>query len=669
MSIPTSILRSSVAVAVVLAAAALGSCTGTVGDGSAAARDRLQRGDTTGAIESLEHSNLAGYGDPAPFLMIGSLYRSRGTIDGRLRAQRHLERALQLYPRDPRVLMELGRTYYDQTFYPDAVRCIRAALALDPDLCDAHHLLGVYYYDKWKRMNEYLDDLDTARVELGLAVGCDSSDADAALRYAYSLYALGRADSAAAACEAALRRFPGRAEFHLLRGALAYDDERFDDAAVDFERGLDLLDDDTRAAYEDIEPFLPPVERSSYAASPPEERATYDRSYWVDADADPTTPRNERRLEHIYRVFLADLFYSCAHPRKRGWETERGETLIKFGWPDKLESSLGGSWKDGRFETWTYEDDSGGVMRFLFVDEFLNGNLRIPYRADLTLAALRDAPRVSDYELDAVPLPGTMDVVTFKNTEMSSDVCIALSVDADTMSARVDSTGDDVWNLRGVLFDDQWRRELAFGDTLSPSAAPTPRRTYEFVRLVTVPFDRYHVACTLDGGWAEARFRGEADAYRYAGDRLSASDILLERPGPSGPVVVREGRSLYPNTGRRYGPGELLRVYCEVYNLAVSRGASDYSVTFLIYEHPESPPPAWRRWGSRLAGIVGADRTPTISQTFRRSGAAHTEAEDVAVNIDALDTGRYELVVSIADSLSGESTETKTTFFKDSDAE
>lgn len=654
---------------VVLAAGASGSCTGAVDDGGAAARALLERGDTTGAIEFLEHSHLDRSRGPEPFLMIGTLYRSRGTIDGRLRAQRHLERALQLYPRDPRVLMELGRTYYDQTFYPDAERYIRAALALDPSLCDAHHLLGAYYYDKWKRMNDYLDDLDTARVELGLAVECDSSDADAAMRYAYSLYALGRSDSAAAACETALRRFPGRAEFRLLRGALAYDDERFDDAATDFERGLDLMDDETRAAYEDIERFLPVEERSVYAASSPEERATYDRSYWVDVDADPTTARNERRLEHIYRMFLADLFYSCAHPSRRGWETERGETLVKFGWPDKLESSLGGSWKDGRFETWTYEDDGGAVMRFLFVDEFLNGNLRIPYRADLTLAALRDSPRVSDYYPDAVPLPGTMDVVTFKNTEMSSDVCIALSVDADSMSTRADSAGGDVWNLRGVLFDDQWRREFIFGDTLSPSAASTRRRSCEFVRLVTVPFDRYHVACTLDGGWASARFRGEGDSYRYAGDRLTASDILLERPGPSPPVVVRRGRSLYPNAGRRYGPGERLRVYFEVYNLAVSRGASDYSVTFLIYEHPESPPPAWRRWGSRLAGIVGADRTPTISQTFRRSGATHTETEDIAVNIDALDAGRYELVVSIADSLSGESAETSTTFFKKSVAE
>jgi hypothetical protein len=210
---------------------------------------------------------------------------------------------------------------------------------------------------------------------------------------------------------------------------------------------------------------------------------------------------------------------------------------------------------------------------------------------------------------------------------------------------------------------------LVFADTLSPSVAPTPRRTCEFVRLVTVPFDRYHVACTLDGGWAAAQFRGEGDTYRYAGDRLSASDILLERPGPSAPVVVRKGRSLYPNTGRRYGPGERLHVYFEIYNLAVSRGASDYSVTFLIYEHPESPPPAWRRWGSRLAGIVGADRAPTISQTFLRSGATHSESEDVAVNIDALDVGRYELVVSIADSLSGESAETRTPFFKDSGAE
>jgi GWxTD domain-containing protein len=636
-------------------------------DPTAYALGLLQTGDTARAIERLETTDLSAH--PGMSVTLARLYRSRGTIVGRLQAQRVLERALQLHPGDPRLLSALGRTYFEQTFFPDAVRCFRAALERDPGLCQAYYYLALYHYENWKRVNHYVDDLDSARAYLERTLACDPENVDAALRHAFSLYALDRPDSAARACGRLLRLAPEWAEPWLLRGVLAYDDGRLDDARTDFDRGLALLDPPTRECYQDVACFLPVDDRDEYGRASAQQRDLYARGYWLDLDPDPTTEINERRLEHVYRMFLADLFYSCKRPHRRGWDTERGQALVKFGWPDAIETTLGSGSRDGWRESWLYWND-GESMEFLFVDEFLNGNLRIPYRADYMVSVLRYSPRETDVELDFTPVPGAMDVVAFKDSDMAGLLLVAMTIDADTVAAATDIDRAGRFLVRGSLFDTGWVREHTFSDTL-PAADISRRATgsghaYDVIRTVPIPFGDYQVACTFQdaAGTAAAVFRSRGDANRYAGDQLAVSDILLERDGTEGATTVRGGRTLRPKPGRRYADGEALCVYFEIYNLGVEGGSSDYMVAFSIYESPQSPTPVWRRWGGRLARFVGFDEPPTISQTFRRSGRGHRQSEEMAIDVDSLDEGPYEVVVTVSDLSSGQEAQSQATFFR-----
>jgi GWxTD domain-containing protein len=632
----------------------------------------LAAGDTSSAIRHIERVNLRRQGDPSMYVLLGRLYRETRTINGRLQSQKLLERALQSYPGDPDVLTELGKTYFAQTFYRDAVRCFQSALAVDPSRCEAHHYIGLYNYNNWKRVNEFTDNLLASRRHFAAAVECDSTDFESSYRLAYALYALKRKADAAKFSVAAARRFPDAPEFYMLRGALAYDAGEYKEAADYFREGLARMDDDLRKEYVDLFDLLTYQERFLYEDSHENKRDIVERSYWIDLDPDPTTAINERHLEHVYRMFVADIFFSYNPRGIRGWNTERGAAVVKFGWPWQVERTLGDSWDSGRIEKWYYIQ-RGMMRQFVFEDEYLSGNLRIPIYADSMVVVLRYDPRMSSYHTETVEIPGAMDVTAFKDDEFSSTLYVAARVDADSVDTVIDVGKIESFYFRGAFFDRDWKSDRRFADTLATSdvrSASDGNKTYYFlVRDVDLPFDSYHVACAFedDEGLTRALLKGHGDSYRFSEGRLIVSDVLYQDEARRDMCsFVRKGKRLYPNPGRVYAQGQRLVVYFELYGLQMSARSTDYDITYAIYEAPEPSSSTWRQLGRRIAGFVGAgdDRNPAISQTIHRQGVDYTGTEDMRVNIDTLTPGRYELIVTVADHVSGEWATSASFFFK-----
>jgi len=371
-------------------------------------------------------------------------------------------------------------------------------------------------------------------------------------------------------------------------------------------------------------------------------------------------------------MFIADLFFSCHRPPIRGWNTERGAAVVKFGWPWQVESTMGASWDSGRIETWYYLQ-RGRMRQFVFEDEYFSGNLRIPLRADSMVVVLRFDPRVSSFQTETVAIPGAMDIVAFKNDEFSCTVYISVMIDADKLDEVVDLGKVNHFNFRSAVFDGEWAADSRTADTLWTSDVPVARDgdgTYYFVlRELSLPFDSYHIACTFEDEFelARAMFKGTGDSFRFVDADLVVSDVFFEKD-PDRPEIsfARNGTSLSPNPGRAYRSGDRLSVYFEVYGLGVSRRTTDYDVTYVIYSAPEEKDSRWARLGRSVVGVVGfgGERDPAISQTIRRQGNQHTAAEQMTINIDALREGRYELVASVYDRTSGELAHSMGVFYK-----
>ena len=101
-------------------------------------RVRTQEGDTTGAIQVLDKALSLKPGLARANYFYARDLKEEGKYDD---AIAKLQSVLQQFPRDRVVRNELGRIYFLQKRYADAVKEFQATLEIDPEDLQAHYNL------------------------------------------------------------------------------------------------------------------------------------------------------------------------------------------------------------------------------------------------------------------------------------------------------------------------------------------------------------------------------------------------------------------------------------------------------------------------------------------------------------------------------------------------
>ncbi|MGQ7719824.1 GWxTD domain-containing protein [Melioribacter sp. OK-1-Me] len=99
-------------------------------------------------------------------------------------------------------------------------------------------------------------------------------------------------------------------------------------------------------------------------------RSHFIKFYWQVNDPLYLTDYNERLLEHYSRLTFANLFLS--NNQKKGWQTDRGEVILRYGEPlniMRIRPSMGEAGYEMKTDVWNYEE-----MNFGFTDMALNNN-------------------------------------------------------------------------------------------------------------------------------------------------------------------------------------------------------------------------------------------------------------------------------------------------------
>ncbi|MFT4604623.1 MAG: GWxTD domain-containing protein [Rhodothermales bacterium] len=225
--------------------------------------------------------------------------------------------------------------------------------------------------------------------------------------------------------------FPEDPELWTYLGLAHHRFGNLDASAKAFESSFEGMEAKTLNAFSDIEFLMPDDEKRRYREDP----SGYTARYWTSKDPRYLTPYNERKLEHYSRLTYADLLYGAGELGLRGWETERGAILVRYGVPKGdvviipkstsgvnrgAPSQLGTQSTDGSqagtrlalqvaqrgtdfslsdeantFNIWDYGD-----FKFVFEDPYRNGEFRMfsPSAADLSQGAV---PWVNDYTIKA----------------------------------------------------------------------------------------------------------------------------------------------------------------------------------------------------------------------------------------------------------------------------
>ena len=153
---------------------------------------------------------------------------------------------------------------------------------------------------------------------------------------------------------------PGAPDGWLMGGLIAQLSGDFSEAERLFSRGLSSLDASDARLYRTPLALMTPDEFNKRET----DSTTADATFWRERDPILLTPENERLNDHLARLVYTDLWYGSASVR--GWETERGAIVARYGVPTIDYTFTGGM---SRFNVLDYDG-----FDFLFEDQTRGGH-------------------------------------------------------------------------------------------------------------------------------------------------------------------------------------------------------------------------------------------------------------------------------------------------------
>ena len=155
-----------------------------------------------------------------------------------------------------------------------------------------------------------------------------------------------------------VRDFPENAAGYLVLGVAQFMQGYAAEASIQFEKGIQFLDERDRWAMDNPAQIASSRVADQFSSGDD----SVSTEYWARMDHLWSSPINERLVEHRARLIYADLMWGRPDQGVRGWETEPGGVIVRYGWPSiELQFQDG----DGRYYYMDY-----GYRYWVFLDAF-----------------------------------------------------------------------------------------------------------------------------------------------------------------------------------------------------------------------------------------------------------------------------------------------------------
>ena len=351
---------------------------------------------------------------------------------------------------------------------------------------------------------------------------------------------------------------------------------------------------------------------------------------------------NERALEHWTRVALAEVWFGDALMGRRGYESEPGQIVIRYGPPNWTRQIAGNSihGRSGRTIFWTYTKDQPS-----FIFEKNAGWRRLRHSFD---TYSREHAEDLRHAVPSVYRPPWLSelphqLVRFKGERSAATAAIY-------MHAPESGTGEGFRGRAGVYLlpktlDGPEHRteqdvELADGARQIVFRIPLEPGTYPYSAELKAEDDSYAAAK-----------RGRV-VIGVFGDWLSTSDLLIATHiEPRTPTVrSREDLSILASTDLSISRGDPMGVFFEVYGLSYDEeGIGRYRVEVQLRGRRGLVGRITSALGNLLPG--GDDDPSSLSWEREVESGSERVPEWFTLQVPDADPGSYELTVTVTDLL------------------
>jgi GWxTD domain-containing protein len=224
-----------------------------------------------------------------------------------------------------------------------------------------------------------MEDFIKAEGQFNRAIRYDSTYIDAYLHLSYLYEEIGEPERGIPLLKKVIELEPDKKEGYLYLGLLCYKALELEECYSAYQQALRLMSNEEKNDFKfnSAELFISAKLNDDLFEQEDliDEKVVND--YWDEVDPLYLTAYNERLLEHYSRVAYSNLRFSISDLDVTGWNSDRGEILVRYGEPiQKIRyrpyiSAGGRTALMLKTDLWIYKDKILG-----FVDEYWTGNFR-----------------------------------------------------------------------------------------------------------------------------------------------------------------------------------------------------------------------------------------------------------------------------------------------------
>jgi len=460
-----------------------------------------------------------------------------------------------------------------------------------------------------------------------------------------------------------IRDFPESAAGYLVLGMSQFMQGYAAEASIQFEKGRQYLNELDRWAMDN------PAQISSSRISDQfsMDGDSLSTEYWSRMDHLWSSQINERLVEHRARLMFADLMWGRPDQGVRGWETEPGGVIVRYGWPSiELQFQDDG----GRYYYMDY-----GYRYWVFLDAFKSDRYTMwsPLGGSLAANRLCDRGRGGvDMELCSKEWFRDDPERTQRN-ENRRVVMAALP--------SVFENGDSRMVILPFCFPETDQLPGSFAtifDRKSGGAIPKYGRSVRFGKREQhwseMPCDRAQVVAQhidmsarqisieAEGLQNYSTFRLDVAEVETA-NQLRLSDLLLARlieetDEPDSTSVSAEsdvtglsfnrfGRTIYPVAEPKFKSGTPIYLYLESYGLTPDAESE------LVFQAALVTGALTEDTTPRLSQIFGKQEKPVVSVEFSQTVTSALDARYFILETTDVEPGTYVLAVRVVEKRTG----------------